>query len=538
MTIQICLILVMCSGILVLLSANAEAERNSSYDNPVIRGVNPDPSICRVEDDYYLATSSMFYYPGVPIYHSRDLIHWRLIAHALTTPEHFHLDKNNGNPMIYAPTLRYHEGTFYLITTDVHGGGNFYVTTNDPAGEWSAPILVDQPVFDPSLFFDDDGKVYYTRRGLFSDKDIVQAEIDIATGALLTPLLSVAQGMVSDDTEGPHLFRRGDWYYMSMGEGGSRFLHMQTIGRSKSPWGPFEPCPHNPVIAQHNAWWHPIKSLGHADFIEAHDGSWWVVCLGTRHANYGAFSNIGRETFLFPVDWVDDWPVIQPEFQQQYQVHTQTLSLKPWPITPVRDNFDSYTLALHWTLLAYPHEQVYDLQSRPGYLRLHGRPEKLETGKQVAFVGRRQTEMHASFAALMEFIPESENEEAGISVFVSNNFHYDFYKTVRDGNHVVALRKCVGDITTESHSAVLERPHARLQLRVVVESTYYQFEYREDGKDWVTLGTGIAQTIATEVADVWSGTLLALYSTGNGKPCVSPADFAWVAYKAHILEKG
>ncbi len=537
MNIHICMTLVLCSGNLVQLSADAAAERDSSYNNPVIRGVNPDPSICRVDDDYYLATSSMFYYPGVPIYHSRDLIHWRLIGHALTTPEHFHLDKNNGNPMIYAPTLRYHEGTFYLITTDVHGGGNFYVITEDPAGEWSEPIFVDQPVFDPSLFFDEDGKVYFTRRGLFSDKDIVQAEIDIDTGVLLTPLRSVAHGMVSDDTEGPHLFRRGDWYYMTMGEGGSRFLHMQTIGRSKSPWGPFEPCPHNPVIAQHNAWWHPIKSLGHADFIEAHDGSWWVVCLGTRHAHYGAFSNIGRETFLFPVDWVDDWPVIQPEFQQQYQIQTQTLPLKPWPAIPVRDNFDSDTLGLHWTLLAYPHEQVYDLHSRPGYLRLHGRVESLETGKQVAFVGSRQTEMHAVFSTKMEFTPESENEEAGISVFVSNAFHYDFYKSVREAKQVVVIRKSVGDITTESHSTVLENSIDPLQLRVVIEPTQYLFEYREEGKDWTTLGTGVAQIIATEVADVWSGTMLALYSTGNGQSCVNPADFAWSEYVVHADDK-
>ena len=191
------------------------------YENPVVRGVNPDPSIIRVGEDYYLVNSSFSFYPGCPIHHSRDLVNWELIGYALTRPSQFSLDKNHGRPQLYAATLRYHAGTFYVITNDVNGGGNFYVTAKNPAGPWSDPIYIDKPQFDPSLFFDDDGTVYYTRRGPFETKEIVQATLDIKTGKLLTPLRSIGVGMVSDDAEGPHLYKINGWYYLSEAEGGN-----------------------------------------------------------------------------------------------------------------------------------------------------------------------------------------------------------------------------------------------------------------------------------------------------------------------------
>lgn len=228
-----------------LLASQQPSHRAEEYENPVVRGMNSDPSIVRVGQDYYLVTSSLEFYPGCPIYHSRDLVNWQRIGYALTTPKQFSVQKNHGHPMMYAATLRYHKGTFYLITTDISGGGNFYVTATNPAGPWSDPIYVDRPQFDASLMFDDDGKIYYTRRGPFEDKDIVQAEIDIKTSKLLTPLRSISKGMVSDDAEGPHLYRIHGWYYLILAEGGARFLHMETVGRSRSPWGPFVRDPHN-----------------------------------------------------------------------------------------------------------------------------------------------------------------------------------------------------------------------------------------------------------------------------------------------------
>ena len=494
------------------------------YENPVVRGVNPDPSIVRVGEDYYLVNSSFSFYPGCPIRHSRDLVNWELIGYALTRPSQFSLDKNHGSAQLYAATLRYHDGTFYVITTDVNGGGNFYVTAKNPAGPWSDPIYIDKPQFDPSLFFDDDGTVYYTRRGPFATKDIVQATLDIQTGKLLTPLRSIGVGMVSDDAEGPHLYKMNGWYYLSEAEGGSRFLHMQTIGRSKSPWGPFEPSPHNPWISQHTAWWYPVKSTGHADLVDTPDGHWWAVYLATRHANYGHFS-IGRETFLAPVEWKDGWPVVKPQDLSQLTVHEPTLPLHPWPAAPVRDDFSASTLALPWNFLDFPQPGLFSLTERPGFLRLHGQEAGLVYSPRTAFVARRQTEWKGSATTRMEFDPFADNEEAGLAVFMSPDYHYEIYETRAGGKLSVALRKSVGDIRTVAATAEVGR--GALLLKIEYDPEHYRFYYAGENGEWKLLGSGLERLIASEVADVWSGAMIGLYSTGNGHAVAHPADFDW-----------
>ncbi len=509
---------------------------SGGYTNPVLRGMNPDPSICRAGHEFYMVTSSMYFYPGVPVYKSKDLINWKLIGYCLTKKQHFFTEENNNSPMMYAATLRYNKGVFYMITTDVNGGGNFFVTTKDPALPWSDPIKIDQPVFDPSLFFDDDGKVYYTRRGDFKDKDIVQAEIDITSGKLLTPLRSISKGLISDDTEGPHLFKRHNWYYITMGEGGSRALHMQTIARSKSPWGPFESDPDNPVITQNHAWWHHIRALGHADFIEAPDGSSWAVCLGTRHVDYDAFSAIGRETFLMPVNWINDWPVIKPDYRYNLFIDVPTLPLKPWPAALDKDDFDNSVLNLKWNMLMYPFTQWYTLVERPGFLRLKGTAEKLQETKQVAFIGTRQKEMSGSFTTAFEFVPHSANEEAGICVFQKNNFHYDLFISIRNKIKVAVLKKTVGDMVTEI--SVIPVIGIRFECKITFDPFNYHFFIKQNN-NWIAAGTGIVNLISTEVAAVWSGIFLGMYSTGNGESCISPADFDWanVAFTEVKFEK-
>ncbi|MES2730239.1 MAG: family 43 glycosylhydrolase, partial [Bacteroidota bacterium] len=387
------------------------------------------------------------------------------------------------------------------------------------------PIQVDQPVFDPSLFFDDDGKVYYTRRGDFKDKDIVQAEIDVKTGKLLTPLRGISKGLISDDTEGPHLFKANGWYYLTMGEGGSRALHMQTIARSKSPWGPFEANPNNPIISQHNAWWHHIRALGHADFVEAPNGSWWAVCLGTRHSSYDSFSAIGRETFLLPVQWVNDWPVIKPEHRQKLEVNVPTLPLKPWPAEPTKDEFEGAKLGLSWNLLSYASIPYYSLSERKGFLRLKGTSEPLWETHPVAFVGCRQKEMIGECTTELEFLPTTDREEAGITAFQNSKYHYDLFVTLRNGKKVAVLRKSVGDMVVEAASIPVQGK--RIKFKISADLDKYTFRVADESGAWKELGTGNANLISTEVAQVWSGVLLGMYSTGNGKACKNPADFDW-----------
>ena len=240
-----------------------------SYRNPVLPGFHPDPSVCRVGEDYYLVTSSFEYFPGVPIFHSRDLVHWRQIGHCLTRPSQLPLERAPSSTGIYAPTIRHHDGTFYMITTNVSDGRHFYVSAQDPAGEWSEPVWVDVREqiggsIDPSLFFDDDGRVYLTCTG--PGWKIFQVEIDLASGKLLSEPRLISRGTGNRCPEGPHLYKIGGFYYLMLAEGGTEYGHLESIARGESPWGPFTPCPHNPILTHRNVD-SPVQATGHADLI-------------------------------------------------------------------------------------------------------------------------------------------------------------------------------------------------------------------------------------------------------------------------------
>jgi len=499
-----------------------------TFANPIIRGFNPDPSICRVGRDFYLVTSTFFCVPGCPVYHSRDLVNWRLISHALTTPGQLQLEASQGRPNMFAATLRHHDGVFYVITTDVAGGGNFFVTATDPAGPWSEPVALDSEVFDPSFFFDENGKLYYTRRGHFADRDIVQGELDPVTWKLQGPMRRIALGFVSDDTEGPHLFKRNGWYYLTTAEGGSRFLHMQTIARSRSPWGPFEPCPHNPVIAQHNAWWHPLRSTGHADFFEDADGHSWVVFHGTRHGDYDTMSAIGRETMLAPVEWIDDWPHVATAHQWTLDVESPRLPAPhPWPAPPARHDFSNGHLDPRWVLLSYQGKSRHSLAN--GKLRLIGGPDAPRNGRDTAWIGLRQEEPHWKFELCLEFLPSAESEEAGLSIYQNCFYHTEIFKTVRAGRPVVVLRRTAAEISSET--APVPVPAGPLVLRLTCDGKTYHFSW-SDGGEFHALGTLHVNLLSSEVAGTWTGVLIGPYATGNGRECSAPADFAWVEARA------
>lgn len=511
--------------LLVLLSQSICVR--AQYENPVLRGMNPDPSIVRVGHDYYLATSSFEYFPSCPIYHSLDLVHWKRIGYALSRPSQF--AGLSPHPSTYAATLRYHDGIFYLITTDVRGGGNFYVTAKDPAGPWSDPVRVDQGMFDPSLFFDDDGTVYYTRRGPHSTENIVQATIDIRTGKLTSPLRTISTGMVTDDAEGPHLYKIDGWYYLVEAEGGTRFLHMETVGRSKSPWGPFAPDPANPFVAQHISWDYPVKSVGHCDWTETPEGSWWIVCLGTQHPNYASFS-IGRETFLYPMRWHDGWPVVKQDDIDGLEVNETTLPSHRWPPRPSRDDFSSSKLDDEWNTIGPLGMSTWSLTQRPGFLRLFGQEALLSFSAATAFVGRRQTEWTSRSETKLEFAPQSEKEEAGLTVLMSPSYHYEICVTLRNGHRVIVLRKQAGDLQQVAAQAFA--PDGPVQLRIDSDPEKYSFYYAGSTGDWKLLGTGLERLISSEIAAVWSGAYIGMYASGNGKKCAAPADFDWFQYEA------
>jgi xylan 1,4-beta-xylosidase len=499
----------------------------SQYENPILRGMNPDPSIVRVGRDYYLATSSFEYFPSCPIYHSLDLVHWQRIGYALSRPSQF--ATLSQHPSTYATTLRYHDGAFYLITTDVRGGGNFYVTAQNPAGPWSDPIKIDHGMFDGSLFFDGDGTVYYTRRGPGVSKGILQATINLSNGKLTSPLRTISRGMVSPDAEGPHLYKINGLYYLVQAEGGSRFLHMETVGRSKSPWGPFTPDPDNPFVSQHVSWNFPVNSVGHCDWTDTPEGKWWIVCLGTRHPTYNSFS-LGRETFLYPMQWKNGWPSVQQQDIDKLQVNVPVQVPHSWLARPSRDDFNSAKLDDEWNTIGPLGFGTWSLTERKGFLRLHGQESLLSFSAATAFVGRRQTEWTIRAETQLEFNPKSENEEAGLSVLMSSAYHYEILVTTRGGQRVVMLRKQAGDMSQVAAQSPI--PPGPLRLRIDSDLHKYSFYYAGTKGDWKLLGTGLERLISSEVAAVWSGAYLGMYSSGNGKKCIAPADFDWFQYVA------
>jgi len=496
----------------------------TGYYNPIIPGFHPDPSICRVGDDYYLVTSSFEFFPGIPIYHSKDLINWKQIGHCLTRKSQLNLANTAIWSGIWAPTIRHNNRIFYMITTNVTNGGNFYVTATNPAGPWSEPIFVDRDMFDPSLLFDDDGKVYYTRRG---KKGIVQSEINIRTGELKTPVKLIAEGFLSPDTEGPHLYKINGWYYLMTAEGGTRALHMINIGRSKSPWGPFEKCPNNPILAQHYDY-HTIRSTGHGDLIQAKDGTWWMVFLGTRHYNYDAMSILGRETFLTPVKWENEWPTINQSVVNNLFVATPTLPLVPVLVDNIRDNFNEPELQPLWNFLRNPNPTDWSLSKPKGKLSLKGNKFNLSDVASPAFVGRRQQHINFEVETYLDFNATKPNEEAGLTTYMNFKQHYEFALTKRKNAFALIIRKTVGDITQQS--VIIPINNSKVYLKIKGDKDLYTFSYSLDGKNFKVAGTGNPQFLGPELTSAFSGMYIAMYATGNGFNCINPALFNYFDY--------
>jgi alpha-N-arabinofuranosidase len=278
--------------------------------NPVLPGMHPDPTVCRVGRDFYLACSSFEYFPGVPLYTSRDLVHWTPIGHALTRRSQLDLRGVPSSGGIYAPTLRHHDGTFFLVATLV-GRGNFVVTAPSPRGPWSNPVWLDEDGIDPSLAFLD-GRVFYTRNGRGADREhpfVYQGELMLASRPAIARIPRVVwRGTGGVWPEAPHLYRRGEWYYLVTAEGGTSYGHSVVVARGTDPYGPFEPSPHGPLLTHRDRPRLPIQGTGHADLVDLDDGTTWAVLLAIR-PHGGRHHHLGRETFLAPVRWGEDgWP--------------------------------------------------------------------------------------------------------------------------------------------------------------------------------------------------------------------------------------
>ena len=498
---------------------------SKTFQNPILTGFHPDPSVCRVGEDFYLTNSTFEFFPGLPIYHSRDLVHWDQVGNALDRPSQLPLKGATDSGGLYAPTLRYWKGTFYLVCDNVSGGGNFIVTAKDPAGPWSEPVWVNDYGIDGSLFFDDDGKIYYHRAGADNGNGISQGELDPSTLKLKAPLRKIWE-YPGEWNEGPHLYKVNGTYYLISATGGTESHHQEVVARSKSPWGPFESSPHNPMLTERDDLKSPIQCAGHADLFNAPDGTWWAVFLGTRPQD--GMSVLGRETFLAPVEWTKDgWPIVGKDHHVALEMEAPKLPPPPrMPKPGDRENFSARGLGPRWLHIRNFDPKNFSFEEREGYLRIRAAKDSLDNRWEgPAFVGQRQPAFRFTARTEMEFAPQQDGEEAGLCVRANEGNHYE-----------IGIRKFEGKTQLFVRNRIMNREYLMaqepvalgpVQLEISGSEEKYQFAWSADGKTWSTLAVCPTADLSREKAGGFTGTTLGLYATANGRDSQAYADFEW-----------
>jgi xylan 1,4-beta-xylosidase len=511
-----------------------------TFRNPILSGCYPDPSICRVGGDYYLVNSTFEYFPGLPIFHSRNLVHWRQIGHVLDRPSQLDLDEVRASAGLYAPTIRYSNGTFYVINTLVNGktnSGNFIVTATAPAGPWSEPYWLESEGIDPSLFFDDDGRVWYTGSRpkapgeYYGHTEIFLQELDLSAMRLVGKEQVLWDGALKGAVwaEAPHIYKVEGRYYLLIAEGGTEHHHAVTVARSDSITGPYESNRGNPMLThRHLGLDYPIVGTGHADLVETQNGEWWAVLLAIRPCG-GYFYNLGRETFLVPVRWEEGWPLFSPGIGRvEFTYPVPNLPEQTWPVPSVRDDFDTSILAYYWSFLRTPREEFYSLSERPGYLRLRLRPQRLSEETNPSFVGRRQQHIHFRSQCAIEFSPQSKDEYAGFTLIQNNDFYFLFAVTKQDEPVIQLIKRARG---MEEILMVQPISSSQMYLKVEAHEQSYNFYYAHQPEEWKPLIENVdGRILSTPVAGGFVGTFIAMVASSNGQPSTNYADFDWFEY--------
>ncbi|MEP7246699.1 MAG: glycoside hydrolase family 43 protein [Gammaproteobacteria bacterium] len=507
------------------------------YRNPILAGFFSDPSITRANDRFYFVSSTFTYFPGIPVFESEDLVHWKQVGNVVGRPTQLNFDGLGVSRGVFAPDIEYHDGTFYVVNTAVDSGGNFLSTARNAAGPWSNPVwLPGLDGIDPALFFDADGKAYLLNNGPPEGTPLYQGhraiwmqEFEVATSKLVGPRKVLVNGGIDLAKkpiwiEGPHLYQRNGWYYLMCAEGGTGPQHSEVVLRARSPWGPFVPYAGNPILTQRDlaaSRANPTTNAGHADLVEAPDGSWWAIFLASR-TYAGTHYNTGRETFLLPVEWRDDWPLILPQGESIPYIARGpkgTSSQTQAPLTgnfTWRDDFDTSRLNGEWLQVRVPRRAWIDLRARPGWLTIRPRANSLETLTNPSFLARRQ--QHVSFDASSAFeLSRSGRAAAGIAAFQNENYWYFLGMRRRDRSVQVFLERRSGKVTETIATIRLPdpatQPGAALKLRISGDAGAYSFWYDADGNGWKPLRENEDGTLlSTDVAGGFVGAMLGPYA--------------------------
>lgn len=524
------------------------------YANPILEGFYPDPSICRVGNDYYIVNSSFAYFPGLPIFHSTDLVNWKQIGNAMNRNDQFKIGDVEVSRGLFAPAIRYNKGVFYIMCTNVSGGGNFIITAKNPKGPWSNPMFTPAVNgIDPSLFFDNNGKVYITYNSDAPDnkplynghRTIRLIEYDIATQKTIGDNKIIVNGGTDISKhpiwiEGPHLYKINGLYYLMCAEGGTNDQHSEVIFRSKNVEGPYVSYENNPILTQRNldpTRKNPITSTGHADLVETPEGKWYAVFLGCRPYE-GDYYNTGRETFMAPVKWKDGWPIIIPHNEEvQYQYSVPFVSTKKVDNNFsgnyfFKDDFKQSTLNHRYVFLRNPTENLYKIQN--GFLQLPLKETTAAERKNPAFIGFRQANLKGYGAVSMSFKAATDKEKAGLMIFQNEQHYYFLCKSIKDGRPVVELYKSASDENQKDElltSAELKSDEP-LQLKIQADNDKYNFYYSEEKNSWILLKGNIdAKFLSTKTAGGFVGCMYAMYATSNGVATTNNALYDWFEYK-------
>lgn len=507
--------------------------------NPILKGFYPDPSICRVGEDFYLVHSSFAYFPGVPIFHSKDLVNWEQISHVLDRKSQLPLENCGHSRGIFAPTIRYHLGKFYMITTNVSSGGNFIVTANEPTGPWSEPYYLGEEAqgIDPSLFFDEDGTCYYVgtrpnQEGVRynGDWEIWVQEVDLTSMKLVGESTKLWKGALNGVIwpEGPHFYKKGDYYYLMIAEGGTGPNHSITVARSKKVTGPYENNPNNPILThRHLGNDYPIRYVGHGDLIDDINGNWYVVMLASRP--YKGYTNLGRETFIAKVTWEQDWPVINAgigKLEQEVILPLEEVRKLPKSSTY---HFTTNQLDFSFVMLRNPKEKMYSLTDRENYLRLFLFQESLKEESNPSYLAVRQKDYFYQASTYLEFEAEHELEEAGLCVLQSNLYHVRFVKRKEENKEWIMLIICENGV---DKILIKEEVNAKkIELKIVNRGQEADFYYRVKEEFKKLLENVDMHLLSTEIAGGFTGCTIGMYATSNGNESSNYADFAWLSYE-------
>ncbi|HWA00776.1 MAG TPA: glycoside hydrolase family 43 protein [Caulobacterales bacterium] len=518
---------------------------SGEYQNPILAGFYPDPSVTRVGEDYYLVNSTFAFFPGIPVWHSRDLVNWTQIGNAIDRPGQLSFDGLGSiSRGVFAPAIAHHGDLFYIINTCIDCGGNFVVTARDPAGPWSDPIWLPFDGIDPSLFFDEDGKAYVVHNG----PPVGTPRYNGHTAIWLQEFDPQANKMVGDGAvivdagthpernpiwiEGPHLLKFHGYYYLIAAEGGTEAQHSEVVFRSRHVRGPYVAYSGNPILTQRQldpARPNPISATGHADFVETQNGDWLAVFLGTRPYAYDSSGpsrdtflfNTGRETFMAPVRWSHGWPVVTSDDDVLPYAHARPNLPASAPAgSPTTGNFtqryefDDPKLGFEWLFVRTPREPWYALHD--GVLSLRARNQSIGGFGQPSFVAHRQQHTNASASTEVRFTAVNPNGIAGLAAYQNDDFYFVLGVGQAEGRRAVLLKRRAGHNEDANGVLVASAPLAGdgpVYLRIDARGGRYDFSFSETQGQWTPLARDVDGSIlSTRVAGGFVGAMLGMYA--------------------------